>query len=171
MEKNTHHSKALEIIYTFFVGILVAVFVGVGIAAFYPEPKEPEYPAMLKVYNAPIESGKASTTSAELLVEQKKYDNEMKAFQNEFSIYNRNVSIIALISAIILLTISITFFKNLLVIADGLLLGGVITLLYSVARIFGSGDDKLRFLVVSVGLAFALILGYKKFIGQSKDLT
>ncbi len=164
MAVKTSQSRAIEIIYTFFVGILVAVFVGVGIAAFYEQPKEPEYPSMLKVYNAPMEAGQPSTASAKLLEEQEKYDKEIKVFQDKLNIYNRNVSIIALIAAIILSSISITFFKNLNVIADGLLLGGVITLLYSVVRIFGSGDDKIRFVVVSIGLFVALILGYKKFI-------
>lgn len=157
-------TKALEIIYTFFVGILVAVFVGVGIAAFYEEPKEPQYPAMLKVYSVPVAPGTASTTSAQLEQVQTKYDKDYIVFQEKMNVYNRNVSIIALIAAIILSAVSITFFKNLRVIADGLLLGGVITLLYSVVRIFGSGDDKVRFLVVAVGLVVALALGYKKFI-------
>lgn len=167
MQNKTPQSRAIEIIYTFFVGILLAVFVGVGIAAFYPEPKEPEYPAMLKIYNAPIEAGQPSTASAKLLEEQQKFDKIQKIHQEKLNIYNRNVSVIALIAAIILSSISITFFKNLNVIADGLLLGGVITLLYSVVRIFGSGDDKIRFVVVSIGLFVALALGYKKFIVKS----
>ena len=168
MAGKNSQSRAIEIIYTFFVGILLAVFVGVGIAAFYPEPKEPEYPSMLKIYNAPIEAGQPSTTSAKLLEEQQKFDEIMKIHQKTLNTYNRNVSVIALIAAIILSSISITFFKNLNVIADGLLLGGVITLLYSVVRIFGSGDDKIRFVVVSIGLFVALALGYKKFIATSK---
>ncbi|KXK08915.1 MAG: hypothetical protein UZ21_OP11001000474 [Microgenomates bacterium OLB22] len=167
MAEKKPQSKAIEIIYTFFVGVLVAVFVGVGIAAFYEEPKAPEYPATLKVYTAPVEGNTPSSASAKLVAEQQKYDAKMKIFEKQINLYNRNVSIIALIAAIILSSISITFFKNLRVIADGLLLGGVITLLYSVVRIFGSGDDKVRFVVVSIGLVVALALGYKKFITNS----
>ncbi len=164
MAKKDPQRKALEIIYTFFVGLLVAVFVGVGIAAFYEEPEPPEYPSTLKVYRTPIETESPSTMSAELEAEQIKYDRNFEEYQNKMDVYNRNVSIVALIAAIIVSTISLTFFRNLLIIADGLLLGGVFTLIYSVIRIFGSGDDKIRFLVVSVGLATALVLGYKKFI-------
>lgn len=168
MDKNTQ-SKALEVIYTFFIGILVAVFVGVGIAAFYPQPKEPDYPATLKVFNPQIQPDKPTTASAKLLAEQQKYDVEIKLFQKKLGVYNRNVSIMALIGAIISLTISITYLKNLRVLADGMMLGGVFTLLYSVVRIFESGDDKVRFVVVSVGLTFALILGYIKFIKNSQQ--
>lgn len=169
MNNKKHQSKAIEIIYTFFVGILVAVFVGVGIAAFYEEPKSPEYPTRLKVYSTPVNVDTPSTASAELIAEQKKYDAKIKIYEEKMNDYNRNVSIIALIAAIILSSISITFFKNLKVIADGLLLGGVITLLYSVVRIFGSGDDKIRFVVVSIGLFVALVLGYRKFITNARN--
>lgn len=157
-------SRAIEIIYTFFIGILIAVFVGVGIAAFYPEPKSPETPAELKVYRAPIDSEEKTEQTEELMRVQKQYDAEIEIYQKDLQIYNRNVSMIALAAAVLILVISLTLLKELLVLADGLLLGGVITLLYSVVRVFGSGDDKIRFVVVAVGLAVSLALGYIKFI-------
>lgn len=40
----------IKIIYTIFIGVLFAIFVGVGIDAFYPYPKEPDYPAELKIH-------------------------------------------------------------------------------------------------------------------------
>ena len=95
------------------------------------------------------------------------FDEKVKVYEDEMKFYNRNVSIIALISAIVILMLSLTFSRKLMVVADGLLLGGVITLLYSVARVFGSGDDKLRFLIVTISLGVALILGYFKFIKES----
>ncbi|KXK11114.1 MAG: hypothetical protein UZ22_OP11002000498 [Microgenomates bacterium OLB23] len=157
------HSKVLRTIYTFFVGILLAIFVGVGIAAFYPEPKYPDMPAELKVMQVPHEDTKAQKEESEkLLITQREFDQKAKTYEDQLKQYNRNVSIIALAAAILILIISLSTFRNLEVIADGLLLGGVITLLYSVVRIFGSGDDKMRFLVVGIGLATALALGYKK---------
>ena len=39
----------LRVVYTLFIGVLFAILVGVGIAAFYEEPKEPEYPSVLKI--------------------------------------------------------------------------------------------------------------------------
>lgn len=163
MNVKAPQTRTLEIIYTLFVGILVAVFVGVGIAAFYEGPKEPEYPATLKVYSGQVPSNIPSTASAQLLDEQKRYDAVFAEYSVKMNTYNKNVSIIALIASVILLTTSMVYFKNVLVIADGLLLGGVITLLYSVVRIFESGDDKVRFVVVAVGLVVALVLGYRKF--------
>ncbi len=159
----------LKVVYTIFIGLLLAIFVGVGIAAFYPGPQPPEIPLLLKLYNLPTEPISDTTISTQLEEEQKAFDDALKIFMEKFEKYNRNVSIISLIAAILILIISLTFFRKILIIADGLLLGGVITLLYSVARVFGSGDDKLRFVVVSVGLAVSLILGYLKFIAPSKE--
>lgn len=159
----------LKVVYTLFIGVLLAIFVGVGIAAFYPQPEYPETPLLIELYNLPTEPICDPTISAELEKEQKEFNEVLKTFGEKMEKYNRNVSIISLVAAILILIISLTLFRKLLIIADGLLLGGVITLLYSVVRVFGSGDDKLRFLVVSAGLVVSLILGYLKFIEPSKN--
>ncbi len=50
------------------------------------------------------------------------------------------------------------------IISDGLLLGGVFTLGYSIIRGFAGDDDKFRFFVVIVGLVVTVVLGDLKFI-------
>jgi len=165
MEQVKQKNRTIEIIYTLFLGIMISVFVGLGIAAFYPEPPYPEMPSDLKVYSMPMEKSEENSREAErILNSQKEYDKTIADYQKILNDYNRNVSIIALIASVLALSISLVLSHKLLVLADGVLLGGVITLLYSVARVFGSGDDKVRFLVVAVGLCVALILGYIKFI-------
>ena len=156
----------LKLIYTFLIGIFLAVFVGVGIAAFYPEPKFPEQPIALK-YCSP-EMIKDATQYAEFKSQAEKFDKEEKLFQAQSQVYNRNVSIIAIIASIIIVIASLTLFRSILLIADGLLLGGVLTLIYSVLRGFGTEDNMFRFIVVSVGLFVSLILGYVKFIRPAK---
>ena len=56
------------------------------------------------------------------------------------------------------------FSKHLLVIADGAMIGGIFTLLYSIIRGFQADDAQFRFVLVTVGLIIALVLGYLKFI-------
>ena len=153
----------LKSIYTLFIGVLVALFIGLGIAAFYVQPKMPEYPASLK-YSTPIGSPQNASVSADFQQNQEKYDNQLKDFDNKSQVYNRTVSVIALAAAILILILSLTLVKNLYLISDGLLLGGVFTLLYSIVRGFNSNDDKFRFVVVSIGLIVSLVLGYIKFI-------
>ena len=158
-------SMILKIIYTIFIGVFFATLVGVGIAAFYPEPKPPEYPSALKI---PREGGLNQPVFQELKEEQEEYDRAEKTFQEKLETYNRNVSIIAVVASIVTLAVSLTLFKKILLIADGLLLGGVLTILYSIIRGFGSGNNKFQFIIVSIGFVVSLILGYVKFIKSAK---
>lgn len=158
---------AIKVIYTFLIGIFVAVFIGVGIAAFYPGPKYPEPPAVLKYGNVDI--SKDTSQTAEVKAEIAKYDLEESAYRELSNVYNRNVSIFAIVFSILVVIASLTLFKSILVIADGLLLGGVLTLIYSVIRGFNTEDNMFRFIVVSIGLFVSLFLGYVKFIKAPVD--
>lgn len=155
----------IKYVYIVFMGILLATFVGVGIAAFYKGPVAPEYPSELQYQNAEKPSDATEASRLRKLSDQN--NQAYKVYNQKNEIYNRNVSIIAIIAAIIMLTLSLTFFKQILVIADGLMLGGVITLGYAVIRGFSSNDDMYRFLVVSVGLIITLVLGYIKFVAPN----
>lgn len=154
----------IKYVYIVFIGLLLAAFVGVGIAAFYKGPKPPEYPVSLKYPEFEQTKDVPATISAQRRVDMEENDRKQKEFTERNQEYNRNVSIIALVAAIVMLILSLTLFKQILVIADGLLLGGVLTLGYSIIRGFGSNDDTFRFLVVSAGLVVALVLGYIKFV-------
>lgn len=153
----------IKYVYIVFLGLILATFVGVGIAAFYKGPQYPETPASLK-YERPYPDFQTGTPSAEYIKEQEAFDVKSKDFQKSLENYNRNVSMVSVGFAILMLVLSLTFFKKILVIADGLLLGGVLTLGYSIVRGFSSNDDIYRFLVVAIGLGTALVLGYLKFV-------
>ena len=158
-------NMVLKFIYSIFIGVLFATLVGVGIAAFYPEPKPPDYPSALKI---PREGGLNQPVFEELKGQQEEYDRLEKTFQEEIEIYNRNVSIIAILASIITLVISLTLFGKILIIADGLLLGGVLTILYSIIRGFGSGNNKFQFIIVSIAFVASLSLGYIKLAKPAK---
>lgn len=161
-DKHQRSEMTLKLLYALLIGIFVVVFVGVGIAAFYPQLKYPVSPISMK-YGSPV-MDKEGKMLEEVKVEMEKYDQEQKDFQIKSQIYNRNVSILALVFSIVIVIISLTLFKKIYLIADGLLLGGVLTLLYSVIRGFESDDNMFRFVVVSAGLIISLFLGYVKFI-------
>lgn len=137
------------------------MFIGVGIAAFYVAPKAPEYPPYpQKTQNA---SG-----SAEIGTQERTFQKNQEAFTKQNELYNRSVSIISLLSAVIILTGSIFFAQRLAMLADGLLLGSSLTLIYSIFRGFAAHDDMYRFLVVSVSLILVLFIGYIKFLRHQK---
>lgn len=154
----------LRVVYTFFLGIFLAVFVGVGIAAFYPAPKYPEMPSMLRYCSVDLKD-------AEGCADYKRQSEEFDRLEKEYRIaeqnYSRNVSTIAVVGAVIMVVTSLTLFRTILLIADGILLGGVLTLLYGTIRGFGAENMKFLFLVVTVGLIISLLLGYLKLIKPS----
>ncbi|MBI4708913.1 MAG: hypothetical protein HY764_01760 [Candidatus Portnoybacteria bacterium] len=151
---------AIKLIYTLFLALMVALFVGFGIDAFYESPKSPDYPLELQL----MEKSANCELTQEAKAAQIRSNDEQKAFEEAFKIYNRNVSIITLIAAIIILICSLTLLTKIQMIADGILLGGVLTTAYSIIRGLMSANSQFRFIIVVVGLIIALTLGYIKFI-------
>lgn len=139
----------------------MAIFVGVGISAFYKGPTYPQMPAVLKFCTTEL---KDTTKFAEFQTQAEQFDKLEKIYQKQQQLYSKNVATIAVLAAIILVVTSLTLLRKILLIADGILLGGVLTLLYSVMRGFEAQDTMFQFFVVSVGLFISLILGYIKFI-------
>lgn len=152
------NGKILGLIYTFFLGILLAIFVGVGINTFYVPPPAPKYPIELNTY------GKEPTP--EQVVKQRAFDKQNEKYQETLKPYNRNVSILTLAAAIILLVTSMVYQKRIKIIADGIMLGGLFTLLYSIGRGFASENSKYVFIVVTIGLAIVIYLGYHRFVKE-----
>lgn len=160
----------IKIVYTIFLGILLAVFVGITVSTFYPAPQYPEYPKSLE--SRPYVSGEVpapTTDSAQALADREAFDREQEKYTEATNVYNRNVFAIILACSIIMLVISLSFMKLIPIIADGVLLGGALTLLYAIARGLMSEDGMVRFVVVLVGLIIALVLGYIKFIKPEKQ--
>lgn len=166
----------LKLIYTLFLGILLAAFVGMGISAFYPQPNAPDYPESLS-QPAVRPLDKPAPVASEETAEQKQarldYEKQDKEYREVIKVHNRNVSLIGLAATIIILTLGLAFAGKLHDVADGVLLGGVFTLLYSISVGFDGSDDKYRFLLVTVGLIIGFVLGYVKFIkpGASTQKT
>ena len=151
-------NQVLKIVYTFFLGIILALFVGLGIRTFYAPPEPPQFPV--------TQITKANPTDQELAEQQKQqeeYERVYRAYEEQNSIYNRNVSTISLVASVVLLGLSLLLEKRNRVLANGVLLGGLFTLLYSIGRGFASQDTMMTFIAVTAGLAVALFLGYRRF--------
>ena len=155
-------SNLLKYIYTVFLGILIAAFVGLGIDTFYQGPTPPEYPSKLERVATP--EGEAKELTEEEIAEQEEYQSKYEQFSEDMARYNRNVSIIALVAAVLILAISLGFSQKLDILADGVLFGGILTLGYGIIRGFGSDDPQFRFIVITVGLIVAVVLGYMRFV-------
>ena len=149
---NEHHS--LKTAYTFFLGLLLAIFVGVGVQAFYSQPKFPEYPTFGYTEKPTVEEKKA----------QEEFDKKVKEHDEQSKPYHRNVSLITMGAAIVFLAVGVLFDKKLKIIANGFMIGGILTLIYSIGRSFAADNLKYTFAAVSAGLVIAFALGYWQFL-------
>lgn len=153
----------IRYLYIVFLGILLSLLVGVGIAAFYQAPIAPKVspyvsnPVNPNRYNAP-----------QYIRQQQQQQKQYDQYDTDTKMYSRNVSIISLITAVIFVIFSFMLLSKTVIIADGFLLGGLVNLIYSIIRGFSSDDSKFRFLVVAISVIIALLLGYIKFIKASQ---
>lgn len=123
-------NAALQIVFAFFLGLLVVAFVGIGVSTFYPEP--------------------AFSDSA--------------AWPAQHDAWALTTSIILLVCATVLLAVSLLLPDAQAVISNGILLGGVFTMLYAAIMAFSGQVSVFRFLVVTVALAITVAVGYLKFV-------
>lgn len=156
----------LKNIYAVFIGLMLAILVGVGIDAFYLKPKAPEF------RNETVISKFEATPSAEQLererIAQEEYQNEYNKYRDVLGKYNMNVSMMSLAFSVVFLAVSLIGLKKLDILSDGLLIGGLLTQLYSVFLGFEAQNSRYRFLVVLCGLTVAIIIGYMKFVRPEK---
>lgn len=164
---SSHQRGFLSILLTIFIGLLVAGFIGLGIEAFYPAPKSPEYPVM----PMPVAVDDATNAKQQEMyaANRKTFDDSYKQYQKDLDAHNRNVAIIAIVAALLLLVGSLILVKGPALIGDGLLLGGIFSLIYSITRAGMSNNSKLEFGVVAASLAVTIFLAYRKFGHLSPD--
>jgi hypothetical protein len=154
----------LHILLTVFIGVLVSAFIGLGISAFYPEPQAPEYPYSYRVPEEPTQEMGTAKEQAQYDETKVQYDRDFEAWQKQHTRYHQTVAGIAIAAAIILLILSLTILQGTMVIADGILLGGIFTLGYSIIRGFMADSPQFAFIVVTIGLAITLTLAYVKLV-------
>lgn len=156
----------IKYIYSIFIGFLITLVIGLGIAAFYEAPEYPEYASTPKI------SGEL--TEDEIRENENLMNIEYDKYNTEENTYNRKVSIILICSSVVILGIGLLLAKINSIFADGMLFGSIFTLIYSIIRGFGSENQKFSFFVVVIALCIALGIGYLIFnksmfiIGEGK---
>jgi hypothetical protein len=166
---------ALQTIFSFFVGLMVLAFIGVGVNTFYAVPKQEALNSeMQKLQNQQMrlnnKTGGALTPAeqAESDKIQTQIDAVNKKMQAEMEIWARNTSIVLVIFATMVMGISLIRSDQLKVLSNGLLLGGVFTMLYGTGWVVFSGSSTARFFVILFALAVTIGLGYLKFVRGRK---
>jgi len=152
----------VKVLYKLFLGLMIALFVGFGVAVFYESPKQPDFPVELQNVKNP------DTMTATEDQQQRDYENQQRQWEFEFKDYSRTVSGVVIGIAVILLVICLVMLMRVDILGDGVLFGGLFLLGYGLIRAFMTDDSKFQFIIVTVGLVMAVTLGYIKFIRPEK---
>jgi hypothetical protein len=118
-------SGALQIIFAFFLGLVLVAFVWISVLTFYPYPS----------------------------------DGTETVWQS----WQLTTGIILLITATVILVVSLALPSRLDAIANGILLGGVFTMLSAVITVLPSENGIGRLVVVTVALAVTIVIGHLRF--------
>jgi Flp pilus assembly protein TadB len=162
---------ALQTIFSFFLGLMVLAFIGVGVNTFYPSPTT-QHEKEQQAISRQIETIQATTQNKSLDATQQAQIRQLEDQQNalqdkidaEMRDWARNTSIVLVIFATIVMGVSLVRSEELRVLSNGLLLGGLFTMLYGTGWVIFSGNSTARFVVIAFALVVAIALGYVKFV-------
>jgi hypothetical protein len=161
----------LQTIFSFFLGLMVTAFIGVGVYTFYPPPEERFADDLQTLYRqqediqgfkdqtqfTPADREKLSTIQAGI----RKIEDAQAASRE---VWGRNTSIVLIAFATLVMSVSLIRADQLRVISNGLLLGGLFTMLYGTGWVIATGTSQARFWVMTLALLITLGLGYLKFV-------
>ncbi len=171
----TRPRTGLQLIFAFFLGLMVTAFVGVGVYTFYPDELQSfddELRAVFDQQQQVRDAGGADGLTEEqqanlaTLTEQVRAAETRKREHRES--WARTTSIILIVVATLVMGVSLIGSDQLPVISNGLLLGGVFTMLYGTGWILASGDSRARFWVMAFALLVTLALGYVRFVRERR---
>ena len=155
-------------IFSVFLGLMLTAFVGVGIYTFYPPPgrddaRRHELTARESGIRKVRSTGDLTAEEREQLAAIERERLSLDAAQAEArKPWGRRTSMIIIAFATLVMAVSLVRLDA--VISNGLLLGGVFTMVYGVGWIAATDTSITRFLVISVALAITLGLGYLRFV-------
>lgn len=172
--KDPGRSTGLRTIFSFFLGLMLVAFAGVGVYTFYPPPDE--FDTQIRELNRREEMIRDARPADQLTEEDRAQIREVNqeryalqdALREAQRPWGRNTSIILMVTATLAMAVSLVRAGELPVISNGLLLGGVFTMLYGVGWIIATDVSKARFVVMSIALGITLVLGYLRFVGSGR---
>jgi len=163
---------ALQTIFSFFLGLMVLAFVGVGVNTFYPDPNEQHrdeqqqlYREMETVQPKPLPGGELDPVEQARMTELQRRQNELQdRIAAEREVWARNTSIVLVAFATLVMGVSLLRNEQLRVISNGLLMGGLFTMVYGAGWVIFSGTSISRFFVITFALLVTLGLGWLRFV-------
>lgn len=179
MAAEAKRGDALQLIFSFFLGLLLVVLIGAGVWTFYPQPysqNTPEGQKLQDLYrqreSIDMKTGPVARTPAQQ-AEWDRLDKQIRAIEKKRdalqSTWAINTSIVLITFATALMAISLFLPEHLRVFSNGVLLGGLFTVLYGTAWSFAGGNSRARFFVILVAVVLAIAFGYLRFVRGRKQ--
>lgn len=161
----------LQALYALFLGGIITAFLVVGLTTFYPQPSF-ETPQIVElqqrqraIYECPDGVG-CEITPAEQ-AEITRIDRELEPLRAEQErarqLWARNAGLILIAAATALLALSLVRWDRAIVLSNGMLLGGLFTMVGGIGLSIAGGEGAARFLVLTLALALTVGLGYLRF--------
>ena len=167
----TRSCGGLHTLFAIFLGLMVTAFAGVGVYTFYPPPAKQYMDQIVKldrqqeaIRNSRLDNALTPDDRARIqkLVDERNKVQDVSRKSSEA--WAGRTSIILVSLATLAMVIALVFVAQLPVISNGLLMGGVFTMLYGVGWVIASGTSTTRFIVMTFALAITLALGYLRFV-------
>lgn len=153
--------------------LVINVFFNVGLQTFYPEPVYDDYCPVVAVdkANAVYSTAGACNEAGGSWVQPSGegvtgycdfYGDCYKAYDAAMQPYSRNAFVVLTILGVAILLGGLLVGTLPMAVANGLLYGGVLSILIGTMRYWGYMDDYLRFIVSGIALALLILVGIKR---------
>ncbi len=175
-----------RVLYAIFLGFLICMFVVWAMAAWFPTPEwRDEYPGVERREELPrppssaelnyLGEGEAEIRMQEYEADRAAYrewdathEDMEREFDKKIEAQAIPVALISMLIAVIVTSAGLLYSSKLKVVAEGMLLGGIFTLLYSIGWCFVFAPT-IAVLAVGIGLVFTVIMGYFKYVRNPAD--
>ena len=169
----------LQALYALFLGGIITAFLVVGLNTFYPAPEvnEEELAALdereLELLDCPPDEVQCELTDSEraqlraLDVQRETLWEERDEAQRS---WYRTAGVLLIGLATLLLALSLIRWDRAIVLSNGLLLGGLFTMVGGIGFTIAGGEGIDRFLVLTLALGITVGLGYLRFARRTEPV-
>ena len=170
----------LQAIFAVFLGLMITAVVGVGVYTFHPNPGEDDPGADPGALRRAVRDRRLQHADAGAVPglgpadgrragpdeghRRRGDDAAARVPRSSASQWRMSTSVILIVIATILMAVALALGDSVAVLSNGILLGGLFTMLYGVGWGLASGNSVTRFVVLVVALVVSLALGYLKFV-------
>jgi hypothetical protein len=168
----------LQTTFALFLGLILTAFIGVGLYTFYPPP-EVQFEDRIRelsreqqaIRNLKSPNDLTDQDRARLQALTDEINKTQDQTRQASVPWGRNTSIMLIVFATLVMAVSLTRAGQLPVLNNGLLIGGIFTMIYGVGLVLATDTSVARFIVIAMALAITLGLGYVRFVSRRATAT